>query len=98
MEFRFNRPRKNHFGTPELRWSARLGERDQTPQNSRARLAGWARRRRARGPKCEVFETSIPQLRNSDRAFLACVARHPLQFVVRADYVSIRLEGWAIDL
>src|SRR6266849_8823907 len=63
MEFRFNRPRKNHFGTPELRWSARLGERDPIPQNSRARLAGWARRGRARGPKFEVFETSNPELR-----------------------------------
>src|SRR4029077_10489742 len=98
MEFRFNRPRKNHFGTPELLWSARLGERDPTPQDSRARLAGWARRGRARGPKFEVFETSNPELRTSDRVFLACLALHTPRSVVLADFFSIRLEGWAIDL
>jgi hypothetical protein len=97
-EFRFNRLRKNHFGTPELLWSARLGERDPTPQDSRARLAGWARRGRARGPKFEVFETSNPELQTSDRVFLACLALHTPRPVVLADFFSIRLEGWAIDL
>ncbi|MGH7148246.1 MAG: hypothetical protein ACREIJ_10165 [Nitrospiraceae bacterium] len=29
------------MGTPEFHWSARLGVRDQTLQDSRARLAGW---------------------------------------------------------
>src|SRR4029077_2817178 len=40
---------------------------------SRARLAGRAR---VRGPNFEVFGTSNPELRTSDRALLACRTRH----------------------
>jgi len=39
-----SRLRKNHFGTAELWWPAYLEERDPNPQDSRARLAGRARR------------------------------------------------------
>ena len=58
----------------ELRWPVRLQQQDNTEQDNRARLAGWARWRRVRGPKLGVFETSNPELRTSDRAFLAHLA------------------------
>ena len=45
-------------------------------KDSRVRLAEWARRPRVRGPKFEVFGTSNPELRTSDRAFPACLAVH----------------------
>ena len=58
-------------------------------QDSRARLAGWARRTEVRGPKFEVFGTSNPEPRTSDRAFLACLALHAPRLLV--DFFSIPL-------
>jgi hypothetical protein len=65
-----------------------LDKRKIFPQESRARLAGRARLGRVRGPKFEVFETSNHELRTSDRAFLACLARHAPRSVTLADFVS----------
>jgi hypothetical protein len=61
-------------------------------QHSRARLAGRARRGRVRGPKSEVFGSSNPELRPTDRAFLACLALHAPRSVALVDCFSILLE------
>ena len=75
--------RENFDGPPvcvrtrlQGRGQARTGRhvwhnRKTLPQDNRARQAGRAR---ARGPKFEVFGTSNPELRTSDRASLACLA------------------------
>src|SRR6266850_5801370 len=42
-------------------------------------------RTRVRGPKFEVFRTSNPELRTSDRAFLTCRALLALQSVASCD-------------
>src|SRR5437899_8723512 len=83
---------KKYFDTRELRSSARPKRQEYATQDSRARLAGRARRGRVRGPKFEVFGTSNPELRTSDRAFLACLALHAPQPVALADFFSILLE------
>jgi hypothetical protein len=63
--------------------------RENAPQDSRARLAGRARRGRVRGLKFEVFGTSNPELRTTDRAFLVCLAIHASRPL--ADFFSILL-------
>src|SRR5437867_10787131 len=73
-----SRLRKNHLGTAELRWPARLGEREPTPRNSRARLAGWARRGRVRCQKFEVLETSNRELRIAPISHVLRFTRHRL--------------------
>src|SRR5713101_5392042 len=50
-----------------------------------------ARRARVRGPKFEVFRTSNPELRTSDRAFPPRLAPHLLRSVPPADFFSILL-------
>jgi hypothetical protein len=55
-------------------------------------MAEQTKRVRVRGPKFEVFGTSNPELRTSDRAFLACLALHAPQSVALADFFSILLE------
>src|SRR4029077_19020534 len=83
---------KKYFDTRELRSSARPKRQQYATQDSRGRLAGRARRGRVRGSKFEVFGTSNPELRTSDRAFLACLALHAPQSVALADFLSIPLE------
>src|SRR5713101_8150612 len=82
---------KNYCGTLELRWSAYLGQRENTAQDSRARLAGRARLGMVRCPRFAVFGTSNPKLRTSGRAFLACLALPALRFWMLADFFSILL-------
>ena len=61
------------------------------PQDSRARLVGRAR---VRGPKFEVFGTTNPERLTSDRAVLACLARHTSRSVAHGKRrVSARLGG-----
>src|SRR5712692_4323571 len=74
-----SRRRKNHFGTADLRWPARVGQQKNRAQDGRARLAGRARR--GGNPIC-------PR-----RAFLACLALHAPRPVALADFFSILLEN-----
>jgi len=83
---------KKYCDPRELRSSARPKRQEYATHDSRARLAGQARRGRFRGPKFEVFGTSNPELRTSDRAFLACLALHAPRPVALADFFSIPLE------
>ena len=64
-----------------------------------ARRAGPARWGPVRAPKFEVLRTSNPELRTSDRAFLASLARHVPRLVALAELLSILLEdGTALSL
>src|SRR5712692_11745847 len=68
---------KKYFDTRELRSSARPKQQEYATQDSRARLAGQARR--GGNPIC-------PR-----RAFLACLALHAPRPVALADFFSIQL-------
>ena len=62
----------NHFGGAELRWPARMEERNPAPQDSRARLAGWARRGRVRGfrifePRKLTFASCLSRMSRTSR-------------------------------
>src|SRR5712692_3347449 len=70
---------KKYFDTRELRSSARPKQQEYATQDSRARLAGQARR--GGNPIC-------PR-----RAFLACLALHAPRPVALADFFSILLEN-----
>src|SRR6267143_5126602 len=67
------------------------------PQDSRARLAGRARRGRVRGQKFEVFGTANPELRTSDHAFLACLVTQAPRSLALAEFFSILGEEVAAE-
>jgi hypothetical protein len=72
--------------------------RQNIPVDSRmrhARLAGRARWTTVRGPKFEVFGTSNPELRTSDRAFLTRLA---LRSVALAGFFNMLLDRADIAL
>jgi hypothetical protein len=73
----------------ELRWPVRLQQQDNTAQDNRARLAGWARWRGVRGPKLGGFETSNFELRIAPFSHISRVTRHVSWTL--ADFFSILL-------
>src|SRR4029077_7709853 len=83
VKFSLNRLRKNHFGTAELRWPARLGQWER-PRRIAAR--GW--RDGLGGRRFEVFGTSNPELQIAPFSHVSRFTRHGLFTGTRRDRSS----------
>src|SRR5437660_5404682 len=73
-DFEPKQAEKNLFGRAGTSMGCRFGTRANSQRSSRAKQAWRTRWTTVRGPKSEVFGTSDPEPRTSDRACFVCRA------------------------